>query len=294
MPRHDQSDEMASDDLGAIFETLRPRLIRVAYRMLGSVAEAEDIVQDAWLRWMGADRAFVRDPQGFLTRIVTRLCLDHMKSARVRRETYPGTWLPEPVFEMAENDEDDLTLTLMMALERLSPLERAAFLLHDLFDIGFDEVAKAIGRDAATCRKLASRAREHVRASAPRFPLAEEQGRSIAEAFFHASRSGDAAALQSLLAQDVVIYSDGGGTRNAALNPIFGREKTVRFFVGVARKPTAQKPSFHRIGRIDGLPGILTLEEDGLPQTVALEIADGLITAIYIVRNPEKLRHLMA
>ncbi|KXF78838.1 RNA polymerase subunit sigma [Paramesorhizobium deserti] len=292
MPLHDDIGGTAPDSAGAVFESLRPRLVRVAYRMLGSVAEAEDIVQDAWLRWMGADQASVRDPQGFLTRIVTRLCLDHMKSARVRREIYPGTWLPEPVFEMAEDEEDDLTLTLMMALERLSPLERAAFILHDLFDIGFDEVAKAIGRDPATCRKLASRAREHVRASGPRFPMTAEHGRSIAEAFFHASRSGDAATLQSLLAQDVVIYSDGGGMRKAAINPIFGRNNTVRYFTGIARKPAGQMPPFHRIGRIDGLPGILTMEEDGLPQTIALEIADGLITAIYIVRNPDKLRHL--
>ncbi|RCS25199.1 RNA polymerase sigma factor SigJ [Phyllobacterium salinisoli] len=283
---------MAPDDAGAIFEALRPRLIRIAYRMLGSVAEAEDIVQDAWLRWMGTDQASVRDPRAFLARIVTRLCLDHIKSARVRRETYPGTWLPEPAIEMAQDEGDNLTLTLMMALERLSPLERAAFLLHDLFDIGFDEVAKAIGRDPVTCRKLASRAREHVRASAPRFPVAEEHGHDIAEAFFHASRSGDATALQSLLAQDVVIYSDGGGTRKTALNPIFGRDKTIRFFLGVAGKVEGQMPSIHRIGRIDGLPGILTLEEDGMPQTIALAIENGQITAIYVMRNPDKLRHL--
>ncbi|PYE87399.1 sigma-70 family RNA polymerase sigma factor [Phyllobacterium leguminum] len=286
MPSHN-----AVVDLGAAFETLRPRLIRIAYRMLGSVAEAEDIVQDAWLRWTAKDRASVRDPKAFLARIVTRLCLDHMKSARVRRETYPGTWLPEPVVELVEDEDDDLTLTLMMALERLSPLERAAFLLHDVFDVNFEEVASILDRDPASCRKLASRARDHVRESRPRYPVPEDRGRSIAEAFFQASRSGDPTALQSLLAEDVIIYSDGGGIRSAALNPIYGRDKTVRFFVGIAEK--AGMPPVHRIENINGLPGIITIEADDLPQTVTLDIKEGLITAIYIMRNPDKLRHLM-
>lgn len=292
MPRHDEPIRTAPEDAGAVFEALRPRLIRIAYRMLGSVAEAEDIVQDAWLRWTSAERAPVHDPKAFLARVVTRLCLDHLKSARARRETYPGTWLPEPVIDPVEDEKDDLTLTLMMALERLSPLERAAFLLHDVFDVNFDEVARILDRDPAACRKLASRARDHVRESRPRYPLPEDRGRSIAEAFFQASRNGDMTALQGLLAEDAVMYSDGGGIRIATLNPVFGREKIVRFFVAIAEKPTGRMPPAHRFDRIDGLPGILTLEEDGLPQTVALDIADGVITAIYIVRNPDKLRHL--
>ncbi|YBV95566.1 sigma-70 family RNA polymerase sigma factor [Phyllobacteriaceae bacterium JZ32] len=292
MSQPDDPIRTAPEDAGAVFEALRPRLIRIAYRMLGSVAEAEDIVQDAWLRWTSAERASVHDPKAFLARVVTRLCLDHLKSARARRETYPGTWLPEPVIDPVENEEDDLTLTLMMALERLSPLERAAFLLHDVFDVRFDEVARILDRDPATCRKLASRARDHVRQSRLRYPLPEDRGRSIAEAFFQASRNGDMTALQGLLAEDAVMYSDGGGIRIATLNPIFGCEKIVRFFAGISEKPTGRMPPAHRFDRIDGLPGIVTLEEDGLPQTVALDIADGLITAIYIVRNPDKLRHL--
>ncbi|WP_420960198.1 sigma-70 family RNA polymerase sigma factor [Brucella sp. IR073] len=292
MSQPDEPISTAPDDAGAVFEALRPRLIRIAYRMLGSVAEAEDIVQEAWLRWQGADRASVRDARAFLARVVTRLCLDHLKSARVRRETYPGTWLPEPVVDPVEDEEDDLTLTLMMALERLSPLERAAFLLHDVFDVNFDEVARVLGRDPAACRKLASRARDHVRESRPRYPVPEDRGRSIAEAFFQASRNGDMTALQGLLAEDAVMYSDGGGIRIATLNPIFGREKIVRFFVAISEKPSGRMPPAHRFDRIDGLPGIVTLEEDGLPQTVALDIAEGKITAIYVMRNPEKLRHL--
>ena len=150
---------MASEDAAATFDPLRPRLSRVAYRMLGSVADAEDMVQEAFLRWLHADRDTVREPEAYLRRVVTRLCLDHLKSAQRRRETYLGPWLPEPVVE-AEGDEiDDITLPLMMALERLSPLERAAFLLHDVFGVSFEEVALTIGREPATCRQLASRAR---------------------------------------------------------------------------------------------------------------------------------------
>ena len=223
------------DDAAATFAPLRPRLTRIAYRMLGSVAEAEDVVQDAYLRWHGTDRAAVSDAQAFLSKTVTRLCLDQLKSARVKRETYIGPWVPEPMIEPDETEEaDDITLTLMMALERLSPLERAAFLLHDVFGQDFDEVAQTIDRDAAACRQLASRAREHVRAAKPRFPVSQQQGADIAKAFFDASRSGEVGPLQALLAKDVILYSDGGGKRLAALNPIYGDINVARFFAGVA------------------------------------------------------------
>ena len=172
----------------ATFDPLRPALIRIAYRMLGSVADAEDVVQEAFLRWSSADREAVREPEAFLRRVVTRLCLDHLKSARHKREVYVGQWLPEPVVE--ENQVEDVTLPLLMALERLSPLERAAFLLHDVFDVSFEEIAETIGRDPAACRQLASRARTHVRAERPRFPMPKERGLQIAEAFFAATRQG--------------------------------------------------------------------------------------------------------
>ncbi len=159
--------------------------------MLGSVADAEDVVQEAFLRWFDADRAAVREPEAYLRRVVTRLCLDQLKSARHRRETYIGPWLPEPVVETAQDEIDDVTLPLMLALERLSPLERAAFLLHDVFGVGFDEIAATIDRDPAACRQLASRARSHVRAARPRFDLPKERGLQIAAAFFAASRHGD-------------------------------------------------------------------------------------------------------
>lgn len=279
-------------DAAEVFAPLRPRLTRIAYRMLGSVAEAEDVVQDAFLRWLDVDRATIREPEAFLRRVVTRLALDVLKSARRQRETYPGEWLPEPMVDAAPDDLDDVTLPLMLALERLSPLERAAFLLHDVFGAGFDEVAETIGRDAATCRQLASRARTHVRAERPRFPVARERGLAIAEAFFTASRGGDMTALRSLLAADVTIHADGGGKRPASLAPIVGIEDVVRVHAQLA--PLFAKGGWRvmRYGLIDGLPGFVTLEADGVLQTTALEIVDGRVVNIYVVRNPDKLRHL--
>jgi RNA polymerase sigma factor (sigma-70 family) len=200
------------DRAAAVFDPLRPRLVRVAYQMLGSVADAEDVVQEAFLRWRQADLDAVREPEAWLRRVVTRLSLDVLKSARRRREVYVGPWLPEPVVEDAEEIED-VTLPLMLALERLSPLERAAFLLHDVFGAGFEEVAEALGRDQPACRQLASRARTHVRAARPRFDVPAERGMEIAEAFLAASRTGDVAGLKAMLTEDVALHSDGGPAR---------------------------------------------------------------------------------
>jgi RNA polymerase sigma-70 factor, ECF subfamily len=279
------------DSATSTFDPLRPRLLRIAYRMLGSGAEAEDVVQEAYLRWHQTDRACVRDAGAVLVRTVTRLCLDVLKSARVRREQYMGTWLPEPIVEPMEGD--DLTLTLMMALERLSPLERAAFLLHDVFGMDFDAVGRAIGRDPAACRQLASRARGHVREARPRFPVTEDQGRELASAFFTATRSGDLGALQALLAQDVVMYSDGGGKAKAALNPIYGREKNLRFVAGLVQRTGPDASRLVYEGMIDGLPGFVTVEADGVWQTTALAIEEGRIVTIYVTRNPDKLRAIL-
>src|SRR5262249_50069737 len=181
------------EDAAASFDPLRPKLMRIAYRMLGSVAAAADVLQEALMRWMGTDRSQVREPEAFLRRTVTRLCLDQLKSARRQRETYVGPWLPDPVVE--EEGEEDVTLPLMLALERLSPLERAAFLLHDVFGLGFEEVGATIRRDPAACRQLAGRTRLHVREARPRFQVDKQRGLELAEAFFTASRNGDMKAL---------------------------------------------------------------------------------------------------
>lgn len=278
-------------DAAASFDPLRPRLIRVAYRMLGSVADAEDVVQDAFIRWMGTDRAEVREPEAFLRRTVTRLCLDQLKSARHQREVYIGPWLPEPVLEEAE-EEEDVTLPLMLALERLSPLERAAFLLHDVFGVGFDEIAVTLKRDAAACRQLAARARAHVREARPRFQVEKAQGLAIANAFFAASRGGDMQALGALLAADVSLHSDGGGKRPAALQVVTGFGTVMQVHKALAILFGKHGSELVRTVMINGLPGFVTREADGELQTTALQIEDGKIAAIYVMRNPDKLKHL--
>ena len=282
---------MSPPDAGAVFEAQRPRLVRIAYRMLGSMAEAEDVVQDAWLRWGSVDAGEVRHPPAFLARTVTRLCLDTMKSARARRETYVGSWLPEPIFEPEEEvlPLDELTLTLMMALERLLPLERAAFLLHDVFDVPMEEVAVTLGRDAGTVRQLAVRARKHIQAARPCYPVERGEGERIAQAFYAASSQGDLAGLRTILADTVVLQSDGGGKANAFLKPIIGLGKVVRMFAGILKKFAAMPSVFVQWTWIDGLPGFISYERDGSLQTTALEIEDGRVTAIYITRNPDKL-----
>lgn len=280
------------DQKAADFERERRRLARLGYRMLGSISEAEDVVQDAWLRYAAAKGGIDR-PAAYLTRVVTRLCLDRLKSARARRETYVGPWLPEPLIGAVEPDEtivDDITVTLMLAMERLSPLERAAFLLHDIFDVALGDVAVALGREPAAVRQLASRARKHVQAARPRYTVAAAEGERVARAFFAAARDGDTAALSALLALDVEIHTDGGGKVLAFRKVVRGLERALRLFVGVSRK-LAQPPTLLRTAMIDGLPGYVSIDR-GSVQTTALDIRDGRIAAIYIVRNPDKLTRI--
>ena len=279
-----------SKGAAAAFEPLRPKLMRVAYRMLGSVADAEDMVQEAFIRWMRVDRADVREPEAFLRRTVTRLCLDQLKSARHQRETYVGSWLPDPVVE--DHELDDVALPLMLALERLSPLERAAFLLHDVFGLQFEEVSTAIQRDPAACRQLAARARSHVREARPRFKVEKERGLELAEAFFNASRSGDMKVPGAMLSADVSAHADGGGKRPAAIAPVFGFDAVMKQYETVVAWLQDNRSQLVRFGFINGLPGFVTLEADGELQTTALDIEDGKVSAIYVMRNPDKLRHL--
>lgn len=283
-----------SQETISIFESHRPRLLRIAYRMLGSVEEAEDVVQDAWIRWQRTDLAEVREPAAFLIRIVTHLCLDAMNSARARREIYVGNWLPEPIVEMKVDEfpDDDLTLTLMLALERLSPLERAAFLLHDVFGIKLEEVAATLDRDSRAVRQLAVRARKHVQAARPRYPVEREEGDRIAHAFFTASQSGDVEGLRAMLVENVVLQSDGGGKVPAFLKPIVGVERIVRLYRGLARKLDAAPATLMMPLWIDGLPGFAS-QERGIVQTTALDIEEGRIISIYVTRNPDKLSRVL-
>jgi RNA polymerase sigma-70 factor (ECF subfamily) len=284
-----QPDTRLSD-----FEAQRPRLLRLAYRMLGSLSEAEDVVQDAWPRWAAVEGK-IDVPEAYLTRIATRLCLDRLKSARARREEYVGAWLPEPLLQQASEEAvaDDVTLTLMIAMERLSPLERAAFLLHDIFDTPLNEVAAVLEREPAAVRQLASRARRHVREARPRYTLSPQGASELVRAFHEASTKGDLKTLSGILADEVAVFSDGGGRVVAFRNVVRGMDRVLRLFQGLARK-AAYRPQLLRIVMIDGLPGFVSIDRGAILQTTALEVRDGKITALYIVRNPDKLRHIKA
>ncbi len=275
----------------AIFESRRPAMTGLAYRMLGSRAEAEDVVQDAWLRWRKVDAETVEEPGAYLNRVVTRLALDRLKSARVRREVYVGEWLPEPVVEpdFEAPDDADLSVAFLLALERLTPLERAAFLLHDVFDTPFSEIAAVLGRSETACRQLASRAREHVRRDRPRHKPSVDEERRLTSAFFQALLTGDEVALRDLLAEDVVWHADGGGKVSANLNPIYGQAKLVAMLLGIRRKWPPPEHATARLARVNGQPGLVLSAEGAVFQTLSLEIENGRIAAVYTVRNPEKL-----
>jgi len=284
------------DDAAQHFAPLRTDLIGLAYRMTGSFATAEDIAQDVFLRWHKADRRRVEVPRAWLLKTTARVSLDYLKSARHRREQYVGPWLPEPLLETEEPPQQaaheraqDISVAFLITLQRLSPAERAVFILHDLFETPFAEIADLLGRSEGACRQLATRARGHLVEAQPRQAVSEEEARRIALAFHAASREGDEATLRRVLADEVILRTDGGGIRNAALNPIEGTVKVSRFFTGLAGKGLLPPVPLVHLGRINGLPGYVTMEPDGLPQTTALDVRDGRIVAIYIVRNPEKL-----
>jgi RNA polymerase sigma-70 factor (ECF subfamily) len=280
-----------------IFEAQRPRLLRLAYRMLGSVAEAEDVVQDAWLRWTRSEDEIL-DPAGWLVRVTSRLCIDRLRSAKAQREAYRGPWLPEPLIEELTVDPveraEDVSVAFLLALERLSPLERAVFLLHDVFDEDYASVAETLGRNEAAVRQLAARARAHVKDNRPRFTVSQEDAAKLAAAFMAAAAQGDMKALSSVLAEDAVLISDGGGKRTAALRPMTGRDDIIRLLEGIAWRSGYSPlwPLSFRAVRINGYPGVIMEREDG-PMTVAFQPGeDGKLAAIYLVRNPDKLARL--
>jgi RNA polymerase sigma-70 factor (ECF subfamily) len=309
---HSVNSESTTSNPDASFEPYRRRLVGLAYRMLGSMADAEDAVQETYLRWHEADRDHVSNPRAFLMTTTTRICLDMLKSARARHEEYVGPWLPEPVVDTAALAPDsrtelaeDLSIALLLTFDRLSPLERAAFLLHDVFDFSFSEVAKALQRSDATCRQLAARARGHVRQSRPRGAIVpatrsgevDPKHAKLMSAFAAATQSGDLNALTELLASDVRIVTDGGGKVRAALNVIEGADRAARFLIDVTReRPDAwwRKDFRSRFATINGLPGVIVEGSEGAVQTAAIEIEGDVIRAIYVVRNPDKLRHLAA
>ena len=276
------------------FEAERPRLARLAYRMLGSVSEAQDVVQDAWLRWSRAEG--VLDPAAWLVRTTSRLCIDRLRAAKTERATYRGPWLPEPLIEELTVDPveraEEVSVAFLLALERLSPLERAVFLLHDVFDGDYAEVAETLGKTEPAVRQLASRARTHIRESKPRFTVSQAEAAKLATAFMAAMVQGDMTALSAVLAEDAVMVTDGGGRRKAALRALIGRDDIVHLLEGLAWRGNERSSISLRSVRINGYPGLILIREDG-PMTVAFQPGDdGKLAGIYMVRNPDKLGHL--
>ena len=288
--------------MAQLFEELRPGAFAVAYRMLGSVSEAEDVVQEALLRLHRTLQAGERieSPRAYLSTVVTRLCIDQLRSARARREHYVGEWLPEPLVASADEDParhaevaDSLSLAFLVLLESLSPEQRAAFLLREVFDYPYDEIARIVGKREDNARQLVARARKHVEERRPRFEVSRERRAQLAQRFFAAAGEGDLEALEELLAHDVVLHGDGGGRVPAIARALHGRARVARALLAWARfAARAGGFTFRRV-EVNGQPGAMVLDaQDRLLGVLALDIADGQVQAVTSVVNPDKLRHL--
>jgi RNA polymerase sigma-70 factor (ECF subfamily) len=284
------------------YTDLRPLLFSIAYRMLGSASEAEDIVQEAFLRFHRETQegATIEQPKAYLSTVTTRLSIDHLRSARVRREQYVGTWLPEPLVTDEESDAvrhaetaDSLSMSFLVLLENLSPVERAVFLLREVFGYDYGEIASVVGKSEDNCRQIAVRARKRVHEGTPRFEASRERREELARRFFEAAGAGDQEGLLRLLAADVVAYADGGGKAVAFPKPIHGRDKVTRLLMGGVARGERSGVVELRFTEINGQPGALFLNAEGSPVVaVSLEIADDQVQTLNAVSNPEKLRHL--
>jgi RNA polymerase sigma-70 factor (ECF subfamily) len=292
----------ARDDVAEAYVDLRPLLFSIAYRMLGSVSEAEDIVQETFVRYQRAlaDDTAVESPKAYLSAVVTRLSIDHLKSARVRRETYVGEWLPEPLVtdagpgDPAEHAEqvDSLSMSFLLLLERLTPVERAVFLLHDVFDYDFEEVGRIVGRTAATCRQHAVRARRFIAENRPRFDASEAERDELLRGFLAAADRGDVDGLIELLAEDAVVHGDGGGKVPQWSQPIVGAEKVARMFAGLRSQVRRLGATLER-HEVNGQPGLVFRgPHGGVFSVMSFEVVDRRIATIRSVVNPDKLRHV--
>ncbi|WP_086793760.1 RNA polymerase sigma-70 factor [Streptomyces thermovulgaris] len=291
---------MSTETETDVFEEHRPVLMGVAYRMLGRVADAEDVLQEAWLRWSGADRAAVRDPRGYLVRITTRLAVDRLRQIKARGEAYTGPWLPEPLVTdlagtAADAEEravlaDSVSLAVLVVLETLSPLERAVFVLREAFGYPYAEIAGLLGRSESAVRQLAGRARRHVEERRPRYEVDPVQRRDLTERFLAAAAGGDLKALMELLAPDVRLVGDSGGKARAPLRILHSADKVGRFLAGVARQGIPDLSV--RFLEVNGGPALLALSGGRPDSLFQLDVADGRIQCVYIIRNPDKLRTL--
>lgn len=277
------------------FNQHRPLLFAIAYRMLGTVTDAEDMVQETFLRWQQTAEVTVKSTRTYLSTIVTRLCIDHLRSARVQREQYVGPWLPEPLMTQQTDDPaaqvelaDSLSMAFLVVLERLSPIERAVFLLREVFDYDYEEIAPIVGKSPANCRQILKRSRQHITAQRPRFPVSHQQQEQITARFLEATTQGNLQDLVSLLAQDVTYWSDGGGRVAAALKPLQGAMKVARFLLALRNKWLSTAVT--HVVEINGQPGIITFVDGCIHSITTLDIVDGYIQSVYTMRNPEKLK----
>jgi RNA polymerase sigma-70 factor (ECF subfamily) len=289
--------------MGELYGELRPLMFSIAYRMVGSASEAEDLVQEAFLRYHRESEAgtVIESPKAYLSAVTTRLSIDHLRSARVRRENYVGTWLPEPILTDTESDTalhaevaDSLSMAFLVLLESLTPVERAVFLLREVFDYPYDEIAAVVQRTEDNCRQIALRARRQVDSRKPRFEASRRRREELARRFFEATAKGDTEGLISLLAADVVAYGDGGGKAPAFPRPVYGRDRVVRLLQGATVRGERLAISGMRLVEINGQPGALFLDPENRPVVaVSLDIADDLVQTVRAISNPEKLRHLI-
>jgi RNA polymerase sigma-70 factor (TIGR02957 family) len=278
------------------FDALRPLLFTVAYEMLEVAADAEDVVQEAWLRWSEVDPATVRDERAYLVRVVARLSLNRMRTLARRREAYVGPWLPEPLVTVPDVADDvelaeSVSTAMLLVLQSLTPLERTVFVLREVFDVPYDEVADTVGRTPAAVRQVAHRAREHVAARRPRQRVERAEHAAVVERFRAAAATGDLAALVDVLAPDVLLVTDGGGVRRAALRPISGRDKVLRFLDAVTPKDADVEL---RPALVGGSPALVAVLDGEVDAVITLEARDGVVVSLYFVRNPDKLTRLDA
>ena len=277
-----------------IFNEHRDLLFAIAYRMTGSVMDSEDILQDSWMKWESLDISNVKRPQALLTTMVSRRCIDYLRSARVQRTEYVGPWLPEPL--ATENADDDLALSeslslaFLMLLENLTPTERAIYLLREAFSLDYDEIAKVVDKSASNCRQILRRSREKLGKQQRRQKARKTEHESLLNNFMRVCATGNLDELASMMAEEIVLYSDGGGKVLAARRPLHGADSVARFLLGVAKK--APPGLTVRIALLNGMPAILAVEDGKVISTMSLTDNNGKIEAIHIVRNPDKLRHL--
>ncbi|GAA6617190.1 RNA polymerase sigma-70 factor [Scytonema sp. NUACC26] len=277
------------------FNQHRSLLFGIAYRMLGTVTDAEDMVQETFLRWQQTTETTVKSAKTYLSTIIIRLCIDRLRSSRVQREQYVGVWLPEPILTQHASDPasqvelaDSLSMAFLVVLERLSPIERSVFLLREVFDYDYDDIAQMVGKSSANCRQILRRSRQHIATERPRFPVSHEQQEQITAKFLEASTQGNLQGLMALLAKDVTYWSDGGGRVAAALKPLQGAMKVARFLLVIHSK-WLSTPVAHII-EINGQPGVVTLIDSCIHSVTTFDILDGYIQSIYTMRNPEKLK----